>query len=198
MGTYRDFDDRRSDRRFESPRYYDERTTKRDYPSRAGRYTRGPMRSHLRCRDIMTRDVITCFRTTPIHEVARLMRDEDIGSLPVLADDGRLEGIVTDRDLIVKGLTSSKDDPALKAEDCMSGDLYLAGKDDRVVDVIRRMGDYQVRRVPVVDSRNRLVGIVAMADLATQTNKDHELGETLEEISKPTSWLDRVSRWLGF
>jgi len=146
----------------------------------------------------MTRNVLTCYTTTPIHEVARILRDEDIGALPVINNEGRLEGIVTDRDLIVKGLTSNADDASIKAEDCMSTDLYMASKNDRVVDVIRRMGDHQVRRVPVIDSRNRLVGIIAMADLATQTSKDRELGEAFEEISKPASWLDRVTRWLGF
>jgi CBS domain-containing protein len=145
----------------------------------------------------MTRQVISCFRETPIYEVARFMRDGDIGAVPVIAADGKLEGIVTDRDLVVEGLTSDKADSEIKAEDCMSTDLYTAGQNDRVVDVIREMGDHQVRRVPVVDSRERLVGIISVADIATQTRRDMELADTLEEISRPSSWLDRVARWLG-
>lgn len=197
--AYRGFEDRRNSgydtsRDLRSPRTYGYG----DYTSRQGQYSRGPLRSHLRCRDIMTRNVLTCYTTTPITEVARILRDEDIGALPVINSEGRLEGIVTDRDLIIKGLTSNADDAAIKAEDCMYTDLYMASKNDRVVDVIRRMGDHQVRRVPVVDSRNRLVGIIAMADLATQTSKDRELGEAFEEISRPASWIDRVARWLGF
>jgi CBS domain-containing protein len=146
----------------------------------------------------MTRDVITCFVNTPLQEIARIMREQDIGALPVINQEGVLEGIVTDRDLVVKGLTSKADDTSLKAQDCMSTDLYVAQKNDRVVDVIREMGDHQIRRVPVVDSRNRLVGIVAVADLATQTSRDRELGDAFEEISRPKSWFDRVTRWLGF
>jgi CBS domain-containing protein len=145
----------------------------------------------------MTRTLITCSRETPIYEVARFMREGDVGAVPVIGADGELEGIVTDRDLVIKGLTSDKEDSGLRAEDCMSEDVYTANQNDRIVDIIREMGDHQVRRVPVVNSRNRLVGIVSVADLATQTNRDEELEDALEEISQPSSWLDRIARWLG-
>ena len=175
-------------------RSYDEgrRETRRSY------YGQGPQRSHLRCRDIMTRNVTTCRLDTPIFEVARIMRDEDIGSLPVLDQNGKLEGIVTDRDLVVGGLTSEKSETELRAEDCMTDDLFTANQNDRLVDVINDMGDHQVRRVPVVDGRERLVGIIAMADIAIQTNKDAELEEALEDISKPPSFLDRVANWFNW
>jgi CBS domain-containing protein len=176
-----------------------------DYPDRysAGAgfrenlFNQGARRSHLRCRDIMTRNVTTCTLSTNLEKIAQLMRFEDIGAIPVLNEEGRLEGIVTDRDIVVKGLTTDKADSQLRAEDCMSTDLYVAGQNDRLVDVIREMGDHQIRRVPVVDSRNRLVGIISMADVATQTQKDRELGEALEEISKPSSWLGRLAHYFG-
>lgn len=176
-----------------------------DYPDRysAGAGFRenfskqGAQRSHLRCRDIMTRNVTTCSLSTNIQKIAQLMRFEDIGAIPVLNDEGKLEGIVTDRDIVISGLTKDKADLELKAEDCMSTDLYFAQQNDRLVDVIREMGDHQIRRVPVVDSRNRLVGIISMADVATQTRKDKELGEALEEISKPGSWLGRLAYYFG-
>jgi CBS domain-containing protein len=153
----------------------------------------GPSRSHLRCRDVMTRKVTTCRRDAPITEVARLMRDEDVGAIPVIDDDGKLAGIVTDRDLVVEGLTSDKNDAELRAEDCMSTDLYTVNQNERLVEMIREMGDHQVRRIPVVDGRNRLVGIISMADIATQTNKDLELEHALEEISRPSSWFGRLA-----
>ncbi|MBI3649808.1 MAG: CBS domain-containing protein [Acidobacteria bacterium] len=158
----------------------------------------GARRSHLRCRDIMSRRVTTCKQTTPITEIAKLMRYEDVGAIPVLGENGTLEGIVTDRDIVVRGLTKPEDDAVIKAQDCMSDDLFTANQNDRVVDVIRDMGDHQVRRVPVVDSRNRLVGILSMADLATQTNKDQELEATLRDISMPSSWFGRMAYYLGF
>src|SRR6185436_3091285 len=126
-----------------------------------GIHNQGPQRSHLRCRDIMTRNVATCQRDTPIAEVARLMRSEDVGALPVIGPDGRLDGIITDRDIVVKGLNADKPEAELRAEDCMSDDLYTANQNDRVVEVIDEMGDHKIRRIPVVDSRGRLVGIVA-------------------------------------
>jgi CBS domain-containing protein len=162
--------------------------------SREGYYGQGPLRSHLRCRDIMTRNVTSCHRDTPVIEIARLMRDQDIGAIPVLGANGKLEGIVTDRDLVIEGLTSDKIDADIRAEDCMTTDLFTANQNDRLVDMINEMGDHQVRRVPVVDGRDRLVGIISMADIATQTNKDRELTEALEDISKPPSFFGRLSR----
>jgi CBS domain-containing protein len=158
----------------------------------------GARRSHLRCRDIMTRQVTTVTKNTPIGEIARLMRDEDVGAIPVLDENGKLAGIVTDRDLIVEGLTKKEDDSVILAQDCMSTDLFTANQNDRLVDVIKDMGDHQVRRVPVVDNRDRLVGIIAMADVATQTNKDRELEEALKDISMPSSWFGRMAYYLGF
>ena len=168
------------------------------WETRRNTYGQGSRRSHLRCRDIMTRNVTTANRDTPIFEVARLMRDEDIGALPVIGENGKLEGIVTDRDLVVEGLTADKPEAELRAEDCMTDDLFTANQNDRLVDVINEMGDNQVRRVPVVDGRGRLVGIIAMADIATQTNKDDELEEALEDISKPSSVLDRIANWFNW
>ncbi len=211
--TYRRGYDRSSS--YNEPEYRGDRWTSGRNPDYPDRYTggasyanaygnqatpirQGANRSHLRCRDIMTRNVTICRTTTPIGEIARLMCSEDVGSLPVLNAEGKLEGIVTDRDIVVKGLTANKADAELLAEECMSTDLYTANQNDRIVDVIREMGDHQVRRIPVVDSRERLVGIISMADIATQTNRDKELGEVLEEISKPSSWFGRLAYYLGF
>ncbi|MGA9770945.1 MAG: CBS domain-containing protein [Blastocatellia bacterium] len=158
-----------------------------------GFYNSGPRRSHLRCRDIMTRNVTTCRSDASVTQVAQIMRDEDIGAVPVIGNDGKLEGIITDRDIIVSGLNSDKNDAELRAEDCMSTDLFTANQNDRIVDVINEMGDHKVRRVPVVDSRDRLVGIVSMADIAIETNKDMELAAALKDVSQPSSWLGRLA-----
>jgi CBS domain-containing protein len=146
----------------------------------------------------MTRNIITCHSDTTITEIARLMRDEDVGAIPVVGNDGKLAGIVTDRDLVVKGLNGDKNDAEVTAEDCMSTDLYTVNQNDRLVDMIREMGDHQVRRIPVVDGRDRLVGIISMADIATQTNKDMELKEALEEISQPSSWFGRLTNMFSW
>jgi CBS domain-containing protein len=161
-------------------------------------YGRGAQRSHLRCRDIMTKSVTTCNRDTAISEVARIMRDEDVGAIPVIGNDGKLEGIITDRDIIVSGLTSDKNDAEIRAEDCMSTDLFTANQNDRLVEVINEMGDHKIRRVPVVDSRDRLVGIISMSDIAVETNKDMELAGALKSVSKPSSWLNRLANMFNW
>jgi CBS domain-containing protein len=187
----------REDRNYASE--YPDRWSDREGAANRESYSaQGARRSHLRCRDIMTRNVTTVNKNTPIAEVARLMRSEDVGALPVLDENGKLEGIVTDRDLVVEGLTKNEDDSVILAQDCMSTDLFTANQNDRLVDVIHDMGDHQVRRVPVVDNRDRLVGIIAMADVATQTNKDRELEEALKDISMPSSWFGRMAYYLGF
>ncbi|HEY7913479.1 MAG TPA: CBS domain-containing protein [Blastocatellia bacterium] len=177
----------------EAPRWEtSRRESLRDY---AGQ---GPSRSHLRCRDIMTRNVTTARTDTPIAEVSRLMKTEDIGAVLVLDQNGKLEGIVTDRDIVVRGLTSDKNEAELVAADCMSTDLYTANQNERLVEVIEEMGDHQVRRIPVVDGRNRLVGIISMADIALHTDKDRELAEALEDVSRPPSFLGRLANMFNW
>jgi len=140
----------------------------------------------------MTRPVVICRRDTSIRQIARVMRDEDTGAVPVVSPDNTLDGIVTDRDIVVRGINSDRGDTEVRAEDCMTNDVFTAHPNDRVVEVLEEMGDHQVRRIPVVDSRNRLVGIVSMADIAIEATNDRELAQSLEFISKPTTWIDRV------
>lgn len=160
---------------------------------RATGLSRGRTRySHLRCRDIMTKDVTTCTPEMNIVEVARLMRDEDIGALPVV-EDGKLAGVVTDRDIVVRAI-ADKDQNLLhaKVKDVMTDDVYSVRPNDRLVDAIRKMGDKQVRRILVTDSNGRLRGIISMADVALESEQDHELAEALEEISESKSWFSRL------
>jgi CBS domain-containing protein len=119
-----------------------------------------------RVRDVMTRDVLTVGPDWPIADVARLMRDQNVGAVPV-ADDDELVGIVTDRDLVVRALaegTAAAND--LRARHVMSGDLLYCFEDQAVEDALQSMGERQVRRLPVVDRDQRLVGMVAFSDLA--------------------------------
>jgi CBS domain-containing protein len=125
--------------------------------------------SRMRCSEIMTRDVQTATRDTTLREVALMMRDGDMGSVPVV-DDGKLIGIVTDRDMVVRVLAEGK------GADTAAGEAY-------VFQAIRLMGDKQVRRIPVVGENGELAGIIAMADIALETEDEREIADTLEEIS---------------
>jgi len=171
-------------------------------------------RSRLRCRDIMTRDLIVATRDTTLVEVARMMKQEDVGVIPVVEYDvpagngrtenpdrnyegrnyarGKLIGLITDRDIVIRAVADNKDCASVRAEDIMSVDIYTAKPNDRVVDVIRKMGNKQVRRIPVTNDNGYLVGNISMADLALETQQDRELAEALEDISKGSSFWNRL------
>ena len=175
---------------------------------------RAPERSRLRCRDIMTRDLAVATRDTSISEVALMMKQEDTGVIPVVEYDltpgngrtegterqnngrnysrGKLLGLITDRDIVIRAISEGKDCTQIRAEDIMTVDVHTAHPNDRVVDVIRKMGDKQVRRIPVVNENRYLVGMISMADVAVETREDHELSEALEEISKGSSFWNRI------
>ena len=145
--------------------------------------------SRMRCREIMTKNVRTATRDMSLREVAAIMRDGDMGAVPVL-DNGKLVGIVTDRDIVVRAVAEGKttDSPVGEA---MTTDLFTVGPDDFVFEAIRLMGDKQVRRVPVIDNNGELAGIIAMADVALETEDEREIAETLEEISSGSSFWSK-------
>ena len=172
-------------------------------------------RSRLRCRDIMTRDLVVATRDTPLTEVAKMMKQEDTGVIPVVEypgnagngksvirdesryDDrsygrGRAIGLITDRDIAIRAVAEDKDCALSRAEDIMTSDIHTARPNDRVVDVIRKMGDKQVRRIPVVGEDNRLLGMISMADVAVETEADQELADALEDISKGSSFWKQI------
>jgi len=139
----------------------------------------------MRIKDVMTDRVTTVKPDTRIADIARVMRDEDIGSVPV-AEDDRLVGIVTDRDIVVRGLADGSALDSKSARDVMSPHILYCIDDQKVEDVLRNMGEQQVRRLPVVDADKRLVGVVSIGDLSTKARAT-KTGEALKEISKPAT-----------
>ena len=101
--------------------------------------------------------------------------------MPVI-EDGKLVGIVTDRDIVVRAIADGKDVTSAIG-DVMTAEVFAARENDFVFEAIRLMGDRQVRRVPIVNDAGELVGIIAMADVALETEDEREIAETLEEIS---------------
>ena len=143
--------------------------------------TESTAKTRIRCREIMTSDVMTATRQHSLQDVARLMREGDMGSVPVV-EDGKLVGIVTDRDIVVRAIAEGKDATS-SAVEAMTTDIFSVKPDDFAFEAIRLMGDKQVRRIPVVDDDGRLAGIIAMADVALEMEDEKEIAETLEEIS---------------
>jgi len=116
-------------------------------------------------REAMSRDVKTVGPEQPIQDAARIMLDIDIGALPVGEND-RLVGMITDRDIAVRGVAAGKSASALVRE-VMTPEVRYCFDDEDAAHVARTMADEQIRRLPVIDRDKRLVGIVALADLAT-------------------------------
>jgi len=146
--------------------------------------------SRTMVRDVMTRNVETTSPETPIAEAARRMRDLDVGSLPV-TDGSRLLGIVTDRDLSVRATAAAKDPNSTHVREVMSPELAWVFDDEPADAAARVMRERQIRRLPVLDRSDRLVGVVALADLATDLSDDRLKGATLEEISQPSGSAHR-------
>jgi CBS domain-containing protein len=137
----------------------------------------------MKIEDVMTAGVSYVRPDTPILEIARKMRDADIGSTPVVEND-RLVGMVTDRDIVVRIIADGIDARRVIARDAMSSGVRYCFADDSVETVLETMGDRQIRRLPVVDRDERLVGVVSLGDLSL-TGKRKAAGEALEEISQP-------------
>lgn len=134
-------------------------------------------------REIMTQDVELLAPQDSIQDAARRMRDGDIGSLPVAQGD-RLVGYVTDRDLVIRGLAEGRATDA-RVEDVMSDRILYCFEDEDVQDVAANMAHNQVRRLPVLNRDKRLVGIIALGDIATKASDD-TAEDALEGVSKPS------------
>jgi CBS domain-containing protein len=140
--------------------------------------------SRRKCRDIMTKNPTAANREMTLQEVAVLMRDGDFGVLPVVEkDSNKLVGILTDRDIVVRAVADGKNISETSVGEAMSEKLYTAKPDDFVFEAVRTMGERQVRRIAIVDDEGVLQGIIAMADIALETEDQREIAETLEDIS---------------
>ncbi|MFP5261975.1 MAG: CBS domain-containing protein [Blastocatellia bacterium] len=164
-------------------RDYDRRDE--DYDARRDWRGQGRERNMLRCSDIMTKDVTACAPTTPLREVADKMDDDNVGVIPVV-ENGRLVGIVTDRDIVCRVLAEGRDTRSTPASEAMSEDLVTCTPDDSIHEAIRKMSEHQIRRIPICDMNGRLRGIISMADLALEAENDRELAQAMEQISQPT------------
>jgi len=140
----------------------------------------------MTCSEIMTRSVICCVPEDTLEHAATLMKTEDVGPIPVIESHAsrRLIGIVTDRDLVVKGIAEGRDARSTKIREIMSDHPVACFEKDDVNDAINLMSDYKVRRIPVVDDGNHILGIIAQADVATRLGKTKTTGDVVENISE--------------
>jgi CBS domain-containing protein len=139
-------------------------------------------------RDIMSPDPVCCLTTDTVQRAAQLMRDQDIGSVPVVSDQQRkgLVGIVTDRDLAIKVLAEGRN-ATTTVGDVMTSDVISCRPDQDANHVMDLMARHQLRRIPVTDGDNRIIGIVAQADVAVRADMPNKTGEVVERISIPNN-----------
>jgi CBS domain-containing protein len=141
------------------------------------------------CNDVMTMDPTCCLASDPVYRAAEIMKSEDVGSVPVVDDatTKHLTGILTDRDIVLQVVAAGQDAKAVKIEQVMTRNPVTCKPDEDVQNAFDRMAQHQVRRIPVVDGRDRVVGIIAQADLATRLDRPEKFEKAVENISQPTA-----------
>jgi CBS domain-containing protein len=134
----------------------------------------------------MTKDVVTATAEATIVDVARLMKNADIGPILIVDNEASntLVGIVTDRDIVMKVIADGQDATTTRVGEVMSKKLVTCRADDDVDVAMKAMAQFQLRRIPVVEDNMRLVGIISQADLATRVDAPEKTGEVVKEISQ--------------
>jgi CBS-domain-containing membrane protein len=152
-------------------------------------------RTTMHLKEIMRHPVVTCPADSTLDVAARLMWEHDCGTVPVVGSDGRLAGIITDRDICMAAYRQNRALPQILLMDVMSKPVFACRAEDTVESVEALMRDNHVRRVPIIDREARPIGVVALDDLARLADRakrsgvDRELVETLAAIARPRPGL---------
>lgn len=139
----------------------------------------------MKISEIMTKDVISLSVDDTAEYAAELMKEHNIGSIPVSTEE-RVVGIVTDRDIVLRCVAEGKDIKMQKVRDIMTSNPVVGNQNIDVDDAARIMSERQIRRLPIVEN-NQLVGMVSLGDLAVEPKLQVEAGEALSEISIPSA-----------
>lgn len=136
----------------------------------------------MKVSDVMTPNPRTVQLSDTLQAAATIMRDEDTGAVPVVEDGSHVVGMITDRDIVIRAIADGDFDCTI--DDIVSDDVICAKPDMTTAEAADLMGEHQIRRLPVVDEDDNLIGIVSLGDLAVKENRDARAGETLENISE--------------
>ena len=134
----------------------------------------------MKCSDVMTKTVRTCHSSDTILQCARIMRDDDIGFLPVVDENGAVIGTITDRDLTIRGLALGAGGDS-KVADLMTKNVVTCKPDDDLTVAEKALKQAQVSRIPVVDDAGRCMGVISIFDLARHDNR-RRLGDVVEAV----------------
>ncbi|ASS74539.1 CBS domain-containing protein [Tumebacillus algifaecis] len=139
----------------------------------------------MKIRELMTSDVESCSPEDSLQQAAQVMADIDVGIVPIVRDGGYLQGCITDRDIVIRAVAKGMDINSTHVEECMTSGVISCSPEQTAQEAAQLMADHQVRRLPVVEE-GRLIGIVAIGDLAVQGASDEAAGFALSEISEST------------
>jgi CBS domain-containing protein len=139
-----------------------------------------------KCSEVMTKDPVCCLPNDMVAKVAEMMKTKDIGSVPIIENEQNLKlvGIVTDRDLALKIVAEGREAKSTKAEEVMTREVVTCQADDDLQTALEAMSEHQLRRIPVIDSNNRIVGIIAQADIATRVDQPEKVAAVVKGISQ--------------
>lgn len=136
----------------------------------------------MKVKDCMCEDVCTIKPESTLREVAKMMSEKHIGCMPVCDNNNCVCGIITDRDLVLRGIACNKDINNTKVSDIMTCNVCSCSETDDITNAETKMGQKQIRRLPVCDENNKIVGILTIGDLANKKINKEELSTTLEDI----------------
>ena len=139
----------------------------------------------MQVKDIMTSGVECVSPNTTLREAAQRMKELDIGPLPICGEDDRLEGMITDRDIAIRGVAAGLDPSTAEVRDIMTPNVIYCFEDQEISDAAHMMEQNQIRRLVVLNRDKRLVGILSLGDLAVDTGDEQLAGHTLEAVSEP-------------
>lgn len=139
-----------------------------------------------KCNEVMTKDLVYCLPNDSVVKAAELMKSENIGSIPVIENrqSQKLVGIVTDRDLALSIVAGALDAKSTTVESVMTHQVVTCHAEDDLQKALDAMAEHQLRRIPVVDNDNKIVGIIAQADVATRADQPEKTAEVVKEISQ--------------
>ena len=139
-----------------------------------------------KCNEVMTKNPVCCLPNDMVAKVAQLMKSKDIGPVPIVENEQtkKLVGIVTDRDLALKIVAEGRDAKSTKTEEVMTRKVVTCRVEDDVQKALDAMSEHQLRRIPVVDNDNKIVGIIAQADVATRVDQPAKTAEVVKDISQ--------------
>ncbi|MBN2257003.1 MAG: CBS domain-containing protein [Anaerolineaceae bacterium] len=149
-----------------------------------------------KCNEVMTKKPVCCLPNDTVTKAAQSMKNENVGSIPVINDEKKkkLIGIVTDRDLALQIVADGRDPKTTKVADVMTSKVYTCFADDDIQKAVAMMAKHQLRRIPVVDNDQKIIGVISQADVATRVNKrKKKLASMIKKISQPSK-IPQVSK----